>query len=231
MSGMNICPACEDTGYRYHHGFEGEMECDSCTPREFEEMSMEGTFVAFDFETGGLEDRHPEIQLAAIAVEEWAEVAVFEAKIQFCESLADPEALKLNRYDAEVWSRDSRPENRVVAEFADFLKRHAHLEMVSKNTGRPYKVARLCGHNAATFDAPRLQRMFKRHRAFLPASFQVLDTIQLALWRSAMGQTFPSFALGMLCNELGIESDGAHDALADVRMCVEVARRLTAVQS
>ena len=42
--------------------------------------------VFFDFETGGLEDSRPNIQLAAIAVDEnWNETATFEAKIKFDE--------------------------------------------------------------------------------------------------------------------------------------------------
>ena len=25
-----MCPACQDTGYRYHHGFEAELPCEDC---------------------------------------------------------------------------------------------------------------------------------------------------------------------------------------------------------
>lgn len=180
--------------------------------------------VFFDLETGGLELRHPVIQLAAIALEDFAEVATFEAKIRFDEKVADPEALKLNSYDAETWRRESRPEGLVVNEFSAFLRAHSHCEMISKRTGRPYMVARLAGHNAAAFDAPRLQAMFKRHSAFLPAAYQVMDTLQLALWFT--GGARASYRLADLCTEYGISAAGAHDALADVRMCAQLARVL-----
>jgi len=183
--------------------------------------------VFFDLETAGLTAAHPDIQLAAVATEQYEEVDCFEAKIRFERELADPEALKLNSYDPAVWEREAQDERDVVAQFSAFLRKHADLEMVSQRTGRPYQVARLAGHNAATFDAPRLQRMFRRHQAFLPASFQVLDTLQLALWHGAQpGAAFRSYKLSVLCSELGIDSAGAHDALADVRMCAKLAKAL-----
>ena len=57
----------------------------------------------FDLETGGLDDRHPTIQIAAIATEAFVEVASFEAKISFDPKCADPAALAMNHYDARVW--------------------------------------------------------------------------------------------------------------------------------
>ena len=183
--------------------------------------------VFFDLETGGLTAAHPDIQLAAVATEQCEEIDSFEAKIRFDPERADPEALKLNSYDPGVWSREAQDEREVVEAFSAFLRKHADLEMLSQRTGRPYKVARLAGHNAATFDAPRLQKMFRRHQAFLPASFQVLDTLQLALWHGASaGRSFRSYKLSALCSELGLDSSGAHDALADVRMCMRLANAL-----
>jgi DNA polymerase III epsilon subunit-like protein len=177
--------------------------------------------VFFDTETGGLEPHHPTIQIAAIATENFREVAAFERKIRFDVSAADPAALRLNSYDAETWELKAQDEEEVVTEFAVFLHEHSHCEMISKRTGRPYKVARLAGHNAATFDAPRLQALYRRHNMFLPASPQVLCTAQLALWFT--GGSLKSYKLSDLCAEYGIESDGAHDALADVRMCARLA--------
>lgn len=180
--------------------------------------------VFFDTETGGLEPSHPMIQIAAVATENFVEVAAFEAKIRFDGKDADPEALKLNSYDAEIWKREAQPESLVVEDFAAFLREHSHCEMVSKRTGRPYSVARLGGHNAATFDAPRLQATYRQHNAFLPAHPQVMDTLQLALWFT--GGSLGSYKLADLCADYGIESAGAHDALADVRMCAQLARCL-----
>lgn len=181
-------------------------------------------FTVFDIETAGLELHHPVIQFAAVALEDFEEVESIEVKIQFDIAKADPEALKLNSFDPKVWGDEALPEFLAVANVADFLIRNAHHEMKSKRTGRQYWVARLAGHNAAGFDGPRLQAMFKRHGAFLPAHPQILDTLQLALWKSRAA--LDSYKLSDLCKTFGIDSTGAHDALADVRMCAKLASYL-----
>lgn len=182
---------------------------------------MESRIVFFDLETGGLGPKHPDIQLAAVAANRFEPVESFEAKIEFCEEDCEPGALRVNSYDAKTWEREAKPESVVVSEFRAFLRRHAVIDMVSQR-GNSYRIARLCGHNAASFDAPRLQAMFRRHDAFLPASYKVLDTLQLALW---IGD-FDSHKLSDLCASCGIKTDGAHDALADVRMTVKLAKHL-----
>jgi len=183
--------------------------------------------VYFDLETGGLSPLHPDIQIAAIAVGGWQEIESYEAKIRFDEKQAEPEALALNSYDPEAWEKDGKPEAQVVAEFGGFLRRHAAVDLISQR-GKPYSVARLAGHNAVSFDAPRLRRMFERHSAFCPATvYQPLDTVQLALWRCApRGETPPSFKLVDLCSHFGVDLDDAHDALSDVRATISLARRL-----
>ena len=189
---------------------------------------MAQRIVFFDLETGGLDARHPDIQIAAVATEGLVEVDVFEAKIQFDARAADPEALKINSYDAKLWQKEAQPERVVVAGFATFLNKHATLERTAKGSGRPYQVARLAGHNVLGFDAPRLNTLFKRHGVFLPAdTFRPLDTLQLAYWSAAkLGLEPSNFKLATLCETFAISAEGAHDALADVRMCVALARAL-----
>ena len=188
---------------------------------------MKGATVFFDLETGGLRPEAPTIQIAAVAVLEWRQLDSFEVKIRFDEAAADPEALALNHYDPEVWRRDAVLVDEALATFADFLRLYPDIDKVSAR-GRPYRVARLAGHNVAAFDAPRLVDAFKRRGLFLPAdAFRPLDTLQLALWRLCGSPSQPSsYKLGALCEHLGIATEGAHDALADVRMCVELARAL-----
>lgn len=180
--------------------------------------------VFFDLETGGLELHHPIIQIAAVATMDFQEIDSFESKIMFDISTADTEALALNSYDLQLWNDDALPEFAVVGDFASWLRNYSDVEMISKRTGRPYRVARLAGHNADRFDGPRLQAMFKRHGAFLPASPQVLDTAQLALWQTRT--RLKSYKLSDLCAHFGIDTAGAHDALADVRMCAKLAEYL-----
>lgn len=198
--------------------------------------------VYFDLETGGVEERHPDIQLAAIAIDEtsWAEVASFETKIAFDPAAADPQALELNHYRAEAWV-GALAIPVVVARFTAFLNRFRSLEMVSKRTGRPYAVAKLAGHNAASFDGPRLKRMFQLCDQFLPADPRVRCTCQLAMWwldaRGVHAGSRPpdgwkplaNYQLGTLCEYFGVPIDQAHEALSDVRSSIALARLLTQI--
>ena len=144
---------------------------------------MRKTVVFIDYETGGTRPEHPDIQLAAVAVKDWVELGAFQAKIQFEESDCDPEALAMNSYDPAIWKQEALPEKVVVAQFGQFLRPYGWIQKVAKRTGRAYGITRLAGHRAASFDAPRLMAMFKRHGAFLAAAgYEPLDTWQLALW-------------------------------------------------
>lgn len=185
------------------------------------------TIVFFDTETGGLEDRHPTIQIAAVAVaEDWREVGCFEAKIMFQESDADPEALAMNSYNRDEWERNAKPEHDVLNRLCAFLSNHASVKKISK-AKNVYRVARLAGHNAARFDAPRLQASCKSRGMFLPADFHVMDTLQLVMWKLATSDNPPqSYKLSDLCMRFGIDIGGAHDALADCRMAIALAQKL-----
>lgn len=183
----------------------------------------------FDFETGGIEDHHPNIQLAAIAVcdQTGEEASSFEQKIQFDVAKADPKALEINHYSAIAWAK-AEPEDRVCSFFTQWSKPYLSIEMESKRKpGTKYMVGKLAGHNAQTFDLPRLRRMYGA--GFFPFAYQVRDTLQRAIWYF---DEHPELArpatlkLSVLAEYFGIKSDGAHDALADVRMSAWVARAI-----
>ena len=138
------------------------------------------TVVYFDLETAGVEDYRPDIQLAAVAVDgDWNEVGSIEMKVQFDIALADPEALRINHYDTAVWREQALPLPAVIARFGRFLDNFKTLQRISKRSGRPYRVAQLAGHNAATFDAPRLKSMYTRAGVFLGADPRVLEPCSL----------------------------------------------------
>jgi DNA polymerase III epsilon subunit-like protein len=186
------------------------------------------TTVFFDLETGGLEDHHPDIVLAALAVDaQGQELSSFYRRILFSIDACEQEALRLNCYNAEAWV-DAKQEAQVVNEFSAWLRPHRVIEQKGARTGNTYLVARLAGHNAASFDGPRLRRMFARHDAFLPAAMLVLDTLQLALWwHHARGKTVENFKLGTLCAQFSIPLITPHDALADVRATAQLAMLFT----
>jgi len=184
--------------------------------------------VFFDFETAGLTEAHPNIQLAAVAVgPEWQELGTLECKIRFDPALADPEALHINSYDPALWGSFAVDPADVVGSFAGFLNDHRSVVMYSKRSGNPYGVARLAGYNIVGFDMPRLQALFKIHGAFLPAHPQALDVLQLALWHFHGSPDSPkNFKLTTLCERFRIPH-AAHDALGDVRATIALAKALT----
>lgn len=192
---------------------------------------IESFATYFDLETGGLTEAHPDIQLAAITVNESTgdEVGVFQHKIRFDEAAADPTALALNHYDRALWEREAMEPRTLVESFAEFLRPHRSIEMTSKRTGARYTVAKLIGHNSVSFDGPRLQRLFKAHGIFLPADPRFRCTVQRAMWwfdEHPTRKAPDNFKLGTLCEYFGIPTTGAHDALADVRMTIALARAL-----
>lgn len=188
------------------------------------------SLVFFDLETGGLTETHPNIQLAAVAVDdEFNELDCLQHLIEFREEDADRAALDMNHYDPARWSREAKPQLQVVRAFGKFLKKHASVQMISKRTGNPYNVARLAGHNVLTFDGPRIRRAFEQHGEFFAAHPIMLDTLQLCGWSALIRQEKPeNLKLTTMAKFLGIETEGAHDALVDVRLNVQVAKALLA---
>lgn len=189
----------------------------------------------FDLETGGLEDAHPDIQIAAVAVDislpGWPVVEEFERKLKFNPAVCEPEALELNHYDPAVWKKRAVPAANAKLDFAAFLNRNSTLQLVSAK-GNPYRTAKIGGHNVSRFDLPRLERWWGS--SYKPFAFwRALDTITLAAWIFD-ARAYPcleirqpeNFKLETLCALFGIELEGAHDALEDVKATAKLAREL-----
>ena len=197
-----------------------------------------GTLVFFDLETGGTKwwphrlnaatvPMNPIIQIGAIAVDErtFEEIEVFERKIRFDPSHAELEALAMNSYNAETWEKEAVPDHQARRSFDSFLRRHSSIEKVSRN-GDPYQIASLAGHNAAAFDLPFLRAWYEQVGWFLPAAFQVLDTMILArVYAEFTFSRFENYRLQSICEALDVQP-GDHDALADVRATVGIARKM-----
>lgn len=185
------------------------------------------SIVFVDLETGGVEPRHPDIEIAAIAVDPTLrlEIATFHARIRFDEAKADPEALAMNGYDRALWKDAEDPES-VFAAFNRFCGRFACVERLSRRK-EPYYLARLAGHNVQSFDLPRLGAWADRCGEF-PSwdRYFALDTMQRALWHVAQGAPQPAnWKLPTLTAAwLPGETFDHHQALEDVRACIALAR-------
>lgn len=189
--------------------------------------------VFFDLETGGFDpNTHAIVQIAAIAVDakSFVHLETFERKILFPKSAATEEALKINSYDPEVWEREAINPDLAVVELTEFLKSHATRQCVSAK-GSSYTTAEGCAHNGAGFDGPFLKAWYARRNQFMPMWPVVLDTHQFALWVYRWRDDAPEdFKLGTLAKHLGIQAEGdLHDALTDVRVTIEVCRKLKAI--
>lgn len=192
-------------------------------------MAVTSKLVFFDLETAGLDPkRHPIIQLAAIAVdEELNAVEAFEAKIRFDAQRANKNSLRKNHYHPGIWALEAFEPEYAARSFADFLRRHASVPMVSAS-GTAYEVAQLVAHNAS-FDGPFLQAWYERLDIYLPARKQFLCTVQRAMWHTAETGCSPKdFKLATLCQYFGVpfHAASAHDALADVIATVALYRSI-----
>jgi DNA polymerase III epsilon subunit-like protein len=189
---------------------------------------MRATTVYFDLETGGLKSCHPNIQIAAVAIDDETreELGAFECKIQFNPAEADPEALAMNHYTPEAWA-SAIPAKEAAVRFGRFLKPYCYIGKTSEK-GNSYSVAKLCGHNAATFDGPRLRTMFFSNDVFLAADLRIRCTVQRALfWFDEHAVLVPdNMKLETLCRYFGVHVDVTHDALADVRLNARLANAI-----
>jgi DNA polymerase III epsilon subunit-like protein len=193
-----------------------------------------GTLIFFDLETAGLNPRkHPIIQLAAVAVgADLLPLEAFEAKVRFDPRLAVRASLRKNHYSRGTWAKEAREPAEVARDFAEFLRRHATVSLLDSK-GEPYKVSQLAAHNAA-FDGEFLRTWFEKLGVYLPARFQVLCTLQRAMWFIAEHPylTPPSnFKLATLCEYFGVpfHAARAHEALADVSATIGLYRAMTQV--
>jgi DNA polymerase III epsilon subunit-like protein len=190
--------------------------------------------VFLDLETAGPNaKRHPIIQIAAVAVDHTLQpLEAFEAKVSFDQRTAIRNSLRKNHYSRGIWAKEAREPAVVAADFASFLRRHATVPAVAAN-GDAYEVAQLVAHNAS-FDGEFLRAWYERVGIFLPARYQVLCTLQRALWLFAEQPTLappPNYTLATLCHHFGVQfhAASAHEALGDVSATVCLYQALLAV--
>lgn len=187
--------------------------------------------VILDLETAGLRpERHPIIQVAAIAVDERLnDVDYYEAKLDFDPNKANRQSLRKTHYHPGIWANEAIAPEAAARELAEFLRRHTSHDRISSR-GETYRVAQLVAHNAA-FDGPFLSAWFERVNVFLPAHRQVLCTMQRAQWFFLENPQLPppaSFALASLCRyfDIPFHAADAHEALGDAAATLGLYRAL-----
>jgi len=195
---------------------------------------MDRKLIFFDLETTGVDTVNDEIiQIAAVAVDgDLTPVEEWEVKIRPStagrKKLEEAKAAGFDSvYDPQVWAQNSMECRHAINAFASWLSHYPFNRNISKK-GHSYWTAQLVGHNGAKFDGPFLFQVAKDLGVFIPASYLVLDTVQLSLWASLLRPTYkpPAHNLGALCEHLDVELLRAHDALEDVYATIGVAKQL-----
>ena len=191
---------------------------------------MTTKLVVFDVLTSGLTpEQHQVIAFGALAVEipSWKERDCIQLRIQLDGSRpADPESLRMNQYSPEIWHDAVRARD-AVRSIATFLDVHATVGKTGR-TGRSYEVAQLCCHHAP-FHASFLRALFKEQDKFLPAAYEVLDTLALVHWaRLALPKERQpaDFKLATLCAWLGVPTPAAADPLSRAKAAAALGERL-----
>lgn len=157
--------------------------------------------------------------------EKWEELEALEMKIQFRAADCDPGALAVNGYTEEAWANAER-ETVAMDKIDALMRKYADVQKISAK-GKPWSVARVAAHNAP-FDCDHIRAWFKKHGRFLVAGiYEPLDTLSLARWYSANHPTPPKdHKLATLCEWLDVPLLQAHDAMADIRATVGIAKVL-----
>jgi DNA polymerase III epsilon subunit-like protein len=172
-------------------------------------------YLFVDLETGGLyPDKHAVLQVAALITDlDFNIKGQFMSYIQPCPDLeVTKEALMINQLSLDHL-KTAPAEKAVAVALAHFVR------LVGQ-------APRFAGYNCQ-FDLEFLAYMWERHD-LLPAPYQVpwLDIYAVAKSRLGPEAGLPNFKLISVASHFGLNTSGAHDALADLIMTIEVAKHL-----
>jgi DNA polymerase III epsilon subunit-like protein len=180
-------------------------------------------YLFLDCETGGLESHNSLLTVAAIVVDRDFQPIrggtsddTLYLEIRHPTYIVTPEAITINRIDLIHHSARGVKIEDAQQIFAEFLNRGYQM-----SGGRKMIPA---GHNLA-FDLDFIydQLIFADEwRKYV--TYPALDTAILAQFFNATGALNCRCNLVEVCEYLGIPLEGAHNAMADTRACLEVAR-------
>lgn len=181
--------------------------------------------IFFDLETSGLDFHdHEIIQIGALHMPSGD---VFERKLLFDKNKASSEALEINHYDEELWSKTAVTPRQAANDFNMFCKGKLSVARLSK-AGKPYRVASLVGYNNAHFDKAFLDKLFRDHVGFGSYDYRMYDVYELAKWLLPWEV---EYKLTAVVKYFDLMERYAHDAIADCRMTMEVAACLIEILS
>jgi len=168
-------------------------------------------YIYFDIEATSADPSSAEIlQVAALAEGR----APFVAYVQAEGIDPSAEVWDLLSFNYVEWRERARPPEEVLQEFLEYIGEHS-----------------LAGHNVLGFDLPLIQRVLQE-LGLEPIRAWILDTQRLAqlIYPTPPDDRFRGYSLSDLyAYFFGAEPPKAHDALADVRSTILIARKLAKV--
>ena len=205
---------------------------------------MSGLHCLFDYRNGkpGTAEL---IEFAAIAVNsQGKEIDSIEIKLDFNWDKNNPEmieALKMNCFKAfmvendyntlsiNLWRKHCLSRREAYYQIDKFLKKHATIQWNWPSGDRAPNKTLGAGQNIESFDRKFIQALYEEFapdngkKVYLPLDFYQIDTYEQAkawYWKSKqIGQKTPkNLQLATLAEFFGFSTEGAHGALADVRM-------------
>lgn len=194
---------------------------------------MSKRIVWFDLETSGYKiGYHEVIQIGAIATDHSLKILEeFNQLIFFDVERASVEALEVNHYVPEIWRDNAVYPEDAMNLFSKFLKRHSTYGKISR-AGNPYSVAEIGGYNTK-FDIDHIKNLYQQHDEFLPMAYgtgEYIDILQMVRhFEFTFDLRLEKRKLGYVIEFLDVatkEEGELHDALQDVRLTIEIAKKL-----
>lgn len=171
-----------------------------------------------DVETTGLDpQRHEILEVGCVLVEQTLvpgrgpqvrllEELEWKVKPEHIET-AEPEALRINRYNEADWL------------FASSLKQV--MEALSEKTSDAILIA----HNV-TFDWGFIEQAFRKTEVPCNMHYHRLDLLSMVYAKLYHDEKIAKFSLAAVAEYFGIKNERAHTALADTRVAYEIYKKL-----
>lgn len=186
-------------------------------------------YLFFDCETGGLDPQYSLLTFAAVAVDKnfeplfnGAPASSLYLQIRHPAYLVTPEALTVNNIDLVHHSAVGTPLGDAQEKFERWL-----------NNACAHVGAKLipAGHNVA-FDLKFVwEQLMAKEQWGVYCDYHTYDTMSMATGLRAAGKIDAScrLKLGTLCEYFAVPLENAHNAMADTRATIELAKQFAAL--
>ena len=173
--------------------------------------------IFYDLETSGLDPKkHEIIQIAAYSPNSGEYLDIY---VEFDVSKADPDALKLNKYDP---STPRMPLKEALLLFTKLCNDNPSIVQLS-HSGKEWTTAVLHGYNNIKFDRLFIEKAYRDNKMFQPFHYNQIDWFNFVLL--ALPNLYGHKQVDIAAH-FNIKTTDAHDALGDVVMLQAIAQKI-----